>query len=100
MPKRTRIHYSGEFKAKVSMEAILQTKTLSELSSEYGVHTSQILKWKKEFKENAGSVFEGDKELKIQLQEKEERIEELYKQVGILTVEREYLKKKSKEFPL
>jgi len=100
MTRRTRKHYSGEFKAKVSMEAILQTKTLSELSSEYGVHTSQILKWKKEFKENAGMVFEGDKDLKTKLQEKEERIEELYKQVGILTIEREYLKKKSKEFVL
>jgi len=100
MTRRTRKHYSGEFKAKVSMEGILQTKTLSELSSEYGVHTSQILKWKKEFKENAGMVFEGDKDLKTKLQEKEERIEELYKQVGILTIEREYLKKKSKEFVL
>jgi putative transposase len=98
MSKKTRKNYSGEFKAKVSMESILQTKTLSELSSEYGVHTSQILKWKKEFKENAGNVFEGDKELKSQLIEKEKRIDELYKQVGILTVEREFLKKKSREF--
>ena len=35
------------FKAKVALEAIKESKTLAELSSEYGVHRVQITKWKK-----------------------------------------------------
>ena len=100
MSKKTRKKYSGEFKARVSMEAILQTKTLNELSSEYGIHTSQILKWKKEFQENAGNIFGGDKALKQKVLEQEKEKDQLYKQIGILTVERDFLKKKSEQFIL
>ena len=42
-----RKHYSPEFKAKVAMEAIQEQKTLAELASEYEVHTTQIINWKK-----------------------------------------------------
>jgi transposase-like protein len=44
MPKRRR--RSAEFKFKVALEAAKGTKTLSELSGEYGVHTTQISEWK------------------------------------------------------
>jgi transposase-like protein len=92
--------YDGNFKAKIAMEAILQTKTIAEISSEYKIHSSQIMKWKKEFKENAGKVFGGDKEMKQILKEKEEENDRLYKQIGILTVERDFLKKKSEQFAI
>lgn len=98
MSLKTRKHYSGDFKAQVSMESLLQIKTTAEISSEYGVHTSQILKWKREFKENAGAVFDGDKAMESKLRSQEETMDQLYKQIGILTVERDFLKKKSGKF--
>jgi transposase len=40
--------YSSDFKAKVALEAIKGLKTLNEISSAYGVHTTQITQWKKQ----------------------------------------------------
>ena len=44
MHHRTR--YSAEFKAKVALAAVSESKTLAELASEYKVHPSQISNWK------------------------------------------------------
>lgn len=40
--------YSSDFKAKVALEATKGIKTLNEISSEYGVHTTQRTQWKKQ----------------------------------------------------
>lgn len=40
--------HTGQFKARVAVEAITGHKTVNEISAEYGVHASQIHKWKKE----------------------------------------------------
>lgn len=45
-----RKHYSVEFKAKVAIEAIRGEKTVNELVGEYGVHPTQITRWKKQRK--------------------------------------------------
>ncbi|GHO78205.1 hypothetical protein KSD_59760 [Ktedonobacter sp. SOSP1-85] len=42
--------YSSDFKVKVALEAIKGQKTLNEISSEYGVHTTQITQWKKQMR--------------------------------------------------
>lgn len=84
----------------MAMEALMQTKTIAEISSEYKIHSSLVMKWKAEFKENAPKVFEGDKTLRESLKQKEEETERLYKQIGILSVERDFLKKKSEQFAL
>ena len=55
MPKRRR--RSAEFRFKVALEAAKGTKTLSELSSEYGVHTTQISEWKNQLLRDGASVF-------------------------------------------
>lgn len=39
--------HNGAFKAKVALEAVKGEKTISELSSEYGIHPNQIRRWKK-----------------------------------------------------
>ena len=44
----SRKQYNGRFKAQVAIEAIKNQKTIGEISSEYGVHSSQIHKWKKQ----------------------------------------------------
>ena len=54
-PHRTR--HSAEFKAKVAMAALAESKTLAELASEYGVHPTQITRWKQELMANAPDLF-------------------------------------------
>ena len=42
-----RRQHSGEFKAKVVLEAIRGERTLNEIAADYGVHPLQITQWKK-----------------------------------------------------
>ena len=83
--------YDAAFKAKVALEAVKAEKTIRELSSEYGVHPNQIMKWKQQLLEELPSIF-SKKRAKFE-QEKEELEAELYRQIGQLKVELEWLKK-------
>ena len=58
MAKR-RNHAPG-FKAKVALEALSGNKTIAELSTEYGVHQTQINRWVKQLKDGATAVFSGE----------------------------------------
>ena len=83
--------YPKEFKARVAMEALKETKTIAELSSEYEVHSNMVSKWKKVLQDNIGNVFANKNE---QEPEAKEETENLYKQIGRQQVEIEWLKKK------
>lgn len=85
--KTTRNHHSAALKAKVALEAVREQQTVAELSRRYGVHANQIYKWKKQFLENAASVFERESEGSGT----SEREDELLKKIGELTVERDFL---------
>ena len=85
--------FNTEFMAKVALEAIKEEKTLAELSSQYEVHRTQIAKWRKRAIEGLGGIFQG-KEAKS-IGEQEKVIDELYRQIGQLKVENEWLKKKA-----
>lgn len=88
MKKKTpRTHHNAAFKAKVALDAIREQQTVAELSRRYGVHANQIYKWKKQFLDNAASVFERDSEVSGT----SEREDELLKKIGELTVERDFL---------
>lgn len=92
MVQKRRKH-SPAFKAKVSLAAIKGELTINEISSQFGVHPNQISKWKKQAIEELDSVFSGKRERKQK--EQKELTEELYKQIGQLKVELDWLKKKS-----
>jgi transposase len=87
---------SPDFKLKVALEALTGNKTTNALSSEYGVHSTQINAWKKHLKEEMQKIFlkKSDKNLR----EKDTLIERLYGQIGQLTYELEWFKKKVKLF--
>lgn len=88
-----RKRYSAKFKAKVALEAVKKEKTIGQLASEYGVHPNQITQWKKRLLEELPDIFSKKREKKES--EAEELEAELYRQIGQLKVELDWLKKKS-----
>lgn len=92
MDKVIRKVHPPALKAKVALEAIKGEKTVAELSSIYGVHSTQIKQWKQIAMENIEGMF-SDKR-KQREKEGDELIEQLYQQIGKLKVEADWLKKK------
>ena len=80
------------FKAKVAIEAIKEDKTVSELSSQFSVHPTQIKQWKDKLAKEAETLFnsnQADRE-----RDREEENSRLYEQIGKLQVQNQWLKKK------
>lgn len=90
--KSTRRKHNPDFKAKVALAALKGDKTLADLGTEYGLHTHQILAWKKTMLENASAVF--DKSSNGKTEDKADNSAELLQKIGQLTVERDFLARK------
>jgi transposase-like protein len=96
MGKRRKRH-SSAFKAKVALAAIRERKTVSELASQHGVHPTQIHQWKRQLLERAAGVFDGGSAPRA-AEDFAKREAALYQEVGRLSMELEWLKKKAAEF--
>lgn len=93
-----RKQFSNEFKAKVALEALKGEKTIAQLSSEYGVHASQINTWKQQAREKLPELFGRSSGMDEHRREAEQ--DRLYQQIGRLQVEVDWLRKKSKALGL
>ena len=84
--------WSSEAKFKIALEAIKGEVTLNELCKKYEVAPSQVHSWKKQLIEQGSKLFnKSNKEAKVRAtQEAEQQV--LYKKIGELTVERDFLK--------
>ncbi len=71
--------YDAALKARIALEAVKGDKTIREISSEYGIHSSQIMKWKKQLLEELPSIF-SDKRAKTE-KEREDLEAESYCQI-------------------
>jgi len=85
--------YDSRFKAEVALEAIKNQQTISQIASQYGVHPNQVSKWKRKAVEGLVEVFSDGRERREK--DQQQLIDELYRQIGKLKVELDWLKKKS-----
>jgi transposase len=83
--------YNPEFKAKVALADVKNEATISELTARFGVHPNMTAKWKRNLIEGAADIFAKGQKSR---QQTDEQIDELYRQIGKLQVERDFLSKK------
>ena len=88
-----RKRYTAAYKAKIVTELLKEEKTLAQLSSESGVSTKQLTRWKNHALVEMPRLFESKTD---KMKEKyESKINELYAEIGWLTTQVNWLKKKS-----
>lgn len=90
-----RTTYSAVFKSEIVLELLQGNKQLGELAAENNLNPNVIRNWRKEFLENASRVFDESRREK-EMARKEQQLEgeqsELYKTIGQLTIERDFLR--------
>lgn len=89
--------HTAEFKSKIVLELLKEELSLSQLASGYGIHPNLVSRWKAEFLEGMPRIFNKENaEAEKLKKEYEKQTEELYAQLGKLTAQIEWLKKKYK----
>ena len=89
--------YDGAFKARVVLEVLRGEKTLAEIAAEFGIHPNQIVTWKKQVLEVLPEIL--SRKVKTSAKQQEELQNELFKQIGELKVQNEFLKKNLSKLP-
>ena len=92
MGKKTRRRLEGALKAKVALEALRNKATVAALAAKYQLHANQIYAWKKQLLDGAAAVFAGGAGREVN---REAEVGELYAKIGQLTVERDFLSRRS-----
>lgn len=90
--------YTSEFKAKVVRELIEGDQTLSQVASKHGLNPTMISGWRRQLLDNAALVFEKDSAEAKLLEERqahESEVDDLHRIIGGLTVERDYLQRRT-----
>jgi len=87
--------HDAAFKAKVALEAVKGEKTITEIASGYSVHPNQIRQWRAQLLERLPEMFSQRKSQNEKSQD--ELVAELFRQIGQLKVELDWLKKKSQQ---
>ena len=87
---KKRKQYSPEFKAKVALAALRNEESVAELAVKFEVHPTMISNWKRELIEGAGELFDKGQKTKKQ---HDATVDELYRQIGQLKVENDFLAK-------
>jgi transposase len=93
-----RKQYSPTQKAKIVLEVLKEEKTITQIASEQGVHPSQLCRWRDKVVANLASIFVDPSEKSTDKSpEYEAELEKLYAEIGRLTTQLSWLKKKSGE---
>lgn len=87
--------YTAAFKAKVVLELLKEEKSLAQLAAEYKIHPNVLREWRTAAVTNLAGLFErGDDVAKLRAAH-EQQLDELYGQIGRLTTQLAWIKKKS-----
>ena len=87
--------YSATYKAEIVKEILREEKTLNQLASETGIHPTQLKEWKKRVLEKMPELFSRSDRAADELRLHEEQVDKLYAEIGRLTTQVNWLKKKS-----
>ena len=94
MPKRKQI--SASQKAQIVLEMLREDKSVAQIASESGIHPNQLYRWKKQALENFSQLFEDERKgEKAREAEHERQLNQLYAEIGRLSAQLSWLKKKS-----
>ena len=89
--ERQRKSYTNQLKAKVALEAIKGLRTINEIASDYELHPNLVNQWKRQAIEKMQESFSSKQDREA---EKEEELwDRLYREIGQLKVELDWLKK-------
>ena len=97
--KAKRRRHEAAFKARVALEAMKGIKTVQQIAKEFEIHPVQVSEWKKAMTQGAAGVFGGE-QTKARGEEFDKEREKLHSKIGQLTVELDFLQKKSKQLGL
>jgi transposase-like protein len=89
----TRKRYDSRLKVQVALEALKNQRTIAQIASEYGVHPNMVTQWKQRLLEELPDIFNNKREKNKR--DIETLQAELYRQIGQLKVELDWLKKKA-----
>ena len=95
--RRKRKQYSGAFKARVGLDAMMGIKTVAQLAREYQVHPVLVSQWKATIRERLPELFERGKPVN---DDSERKLAALHEKIGELTVSLDWLKKKCRQLGL
>ncbi len=91
-----RKRYSAKFKAEIVQEVLRENRTITEIASEHGIHPNQIHRWKAIALKGLPGLFNDENKVAKAVEaDHEKKLEELYAEIGRLTTQLTWLKKKS-----
>ena len=88
--------FDSKFKARVALEAIKEEKTIADIANQYEVHPNQVSAWKREALSKLPDLFQ-DGRKKQKSKAPDITRDDIFKEVGVLKVENEFLKKKYRQ---
>ncbi len=90
-----RKRYTAAFKAQIVVELLKEEKTFNQLAAEHGVHPTQLRDWKKQALDGLPNLFDASPEAARLAAAHDREREELFAEIGRLTTQLAWLKKKS-----
>ena len=92
----TRKTHTAAFKAQIVQQVLREDKTLAQIAAEHGIHPNQISQWKATALQGLPTIFErGESAQAAEKAAHDKQTEKLYEQIGRLTTQLAWIKKKS-----